>query len=145
MTGLTSIQIEGEKIGLKFGLEANRMFLEHIGAAFARIDKKHYNEQDVAALLYAGYINHCTVNDVLPEHKKGWFINWVEDNVEEQAQEFERVAREYEGSKHTKRMIKTMNEAAEELKKKMMNLTGNLSNLSVTENLASEATGSSQT
>lgn len=145
MTGLTSIEIDGESIGLKFGLEANRMFLEHIGSDFGRIDKKHYNETDVAALLHAGYVNYCTTHDETPLHKIGYFIGWVEDNLEEKATEFERVAHVYEESKHTKRMIRNMNDATEELKKKMKTLTGSSSNLSVTENLASEATGSSLT
>lgn len=145
MNGKTSITINGEAIGLKFGMEANRMFLDHIGANYFRIELKHYNEKDVAALLYAGYVNHCMVLDFEPEHKLGFFIEFVDDNMEECAAEFERVARVYEESKSTRRVIKGLNQAEDEIKKKMKNLTGTSSNLSVTENLASAATGSSQT
>ncbi len=145
MNGLTSITIQGREIGLKFGMQAARLFLQHMSNDFDRLEHHFYNEKDIANLLYAGYVNYCSINDEVPSMTLGRFIDMVEDNLEECSSDFERVARVWEESKHTRRLMEGISKAAEEAtsKKKKMKRTGNSSSLSVTENLASKATKNS--
>lgn len=118
MTGLTSIEVNGKTIGLKFGMQAARIMVGHMALDYDRLEKKYYNERDIANLLYAGYINHCTIREEEPKMKLGDWIEFVEDNLEEMGSEFERVAKVFEESKSTKRTLESMKVPGEDVKKK---------------------------
>lgn len=119
MTGLTSIQVNGKAVGLKFGMQAARIIVGHLVLDFERLEKKYYNERDIANLLYAGYLNHCTISDVEPTMTLGKWIDFVEDNLDEMKPEFERIARVFEESKSSRRTLDAL-KVEEEVKKKKL-------------------------
>lgn len=125
--GYTSIVIDGETLGLKFGMPANRIFMEYVALNADRIANGSYNETDIGNLIYAGYINNCMIKDEEPRYKLGFFIGFVDDNLydDEQKGEFERIARVYEESKQTKKMIEAITNVADDLKKKLTGMPSN--------------------
>ncbi len=142
MTGLTSIIIDNELIGLKFGLQANQLYLNHLikkSDGGKRVVVEDLTVYDIGQLIYAGYLNHCTIQDKEPIHDIEFFLSWVEDNFEESRGDILRITEVYRDSKHTKKAVERLNEKAEEIKKKTAQLTGSTSNLTVTGNSESEA------
>lgn len=119
-SGLTSINVKGEDIKIRFGIPAVRMFLEKIGDDSLLIKNDIVNEMGIANLIYAGYVNNCMVNDEVPTKKLGFFLEYVEeafvdDEVNKRLQE---IAECYGNSKYKKSIIDKAEEKLKELKKK---------------------------
>lgn len=139
--GYTSIDFNGEKLGIKFGMPANQAFFIELKENPSKLimDGAALTLIGAARLLYYGYLNNCEVKDVLPVYTKGDFVEWMEEvDIDPERQHVYRELYQcYIESKYTKawdeRLQKLLD--AEEEKKKMMNPIGNTSNLSATENL----------
>lgn len=135
MTGLCSINMNGEQVLLKFGMPACRYFMEHVSQDhIAPLSGDSVNETGLSYLLYAGYYNHCIIQDRKPEKSLADFMDFVELNIDnpEVQKELLAVGECFRESKPAQKFIEKVNEAAEEIKKK---LTGMKSNVSATENL----------
>ena len=85
----TSIEINGEKVGLKFGMAsfrylANTKFVENDDAL---------NEIGIAKILYSGYYNNCIIKDAEPKFTLEDFVDLIEANLknEEFINEIKRI------------------------------------------------------
>lgn len=119
-SGYTSIIVDGEKIDLRFGIPAVRMYLEKIATDEVSISNESINEIGVATLIHCGYVNNCMVKDIVPEKTFGFFLEfveqaWIDDEVKKQ---LEHVSKVYAESKYTKKVIENANKNVEEIKKK---------------------------
>lgn len=78
--GYTQIEIDGNVVGIKFGLPALRMLLEK-AIEFPNIwnDNTTFNEAGWAYMLYFGYINNCMLKEMSPVFKFEIFMDYVED------------------------------------------------------------------
>jgi hypothetical protein len=78
----TTITINDQKIGLKFGMASFRYLSDKFveGISF---DKGELTEIGISHLIYAGYYNNCLVKDVLPELKFENIVDFVESNIKE--------------------------------------------------------------
>lgn len=120
-SGLISITVESEKIDLRFGIVATRMFLEKMVDDPTIISGETINEIGAAHLIYCGYVNNCMVMDRTPDKTLGFFIAFVEqafidDSVKNQ---IIAVAKAYAESKYSKKVIDTAKENIEDSKKKL--------------------------
>jgi hypothetical protein len=137
MTGLCCINMDGEQVPLKFGMPACRYFMEHVSQDhIAPLSGDSVNETGLSYLLYGGYYNHCIMKDKVPEKTLGDFMDFVELNIDnpEVQKELLAVGECFRESKPAQKFIEKVNEATEEIKKK---LTGMKSSASATENLGS--------
>lgn len=135
MNGYIALEINGEKVGLKFGMPANRMFTEKMAENIDLISKDGVvNEIGVAYLIYFGYLNNCLVKEETQKYGFGYFLEYVEDAIlnPDLMPSLVAVSQCYADSRFTQEWVKRIDESTEEVKKKM---TGIISNLSVTENL----------
>jgi hypothetical protein len=124
-SGLCSITVNGEAIGLRFAIVATRMFLEKMVEEPEIISGDTINEVGAANLIYCGYVNNCMVKDMVPEKTLGFFLEFVEqafvdEGVKNQIIE---VAKVYSESKYSKKVIEATKDNLDEAKKK---LTGTL-------------------
>lgn len=76
--GYTSIEINGEKIGLKFGMKAIGLIQENCKDMDLN-DKIALATIGTAHILYAGYINNCMVKQMVPVHDFQFFYDALED------------------------------------------------------------------
>ena len=76
----TTITINGETIGLKFGMASLRYLTDKIvsGIAFENDD---LNEIGISHILYGGYINNCYVKNEKPSYLFEQFVDWVESSL----------------------------------------------------------------
>lgn len=76
----TTITINDQKVGLKFGMASFRYLSEKFveGISF---DRGELTEIGIAHLIYAGYYNNCLVKNVLPELKFEELVDFVESNI----------------------------------------------------------------
>jgi len=83
----TTLTINGEKIGLKFGMASFRYlsegkFIE--GKSFAN---NQLTEIGIAHILYSGYYNNCLVKDTDVKYSFEYFVDYIEMNfADEQIQ-----------------------------------------------------------
>jgi hypothetical protein len=126
--------MDGETVNLKFGMPACRYFMEHVSEDHvAALSGDSINETGVAYLLYAGYYNHCIIEDKKPEKKLSDFMDFIElnlDNADVQ-KELVSIGECFQQSKSVKKFIEKVEVATQEIKK---NLTGMKSSLSATAN-----------
>jgi hypothetical protein len=81
-SGKCSILINGETIDLRFGMHAARTYFEKaINEGSAFYSGNILNEMGIASLIYAGYENHCLVNDKKIVKTLGYFLEFVEDSL----------------------------------------------------------------
>jgi hypothetical protein len=137
--GYCQIVVNGETIGLRFGMLANRMMAERFLTDSTIMNNGQLNEVGIAYLIYAGYCNWCAVKDEQPKYKVGYFIEYVEEcEVDEtKLQEFQNIGDVYSKSKFTGKYLEEINKVTEEIKKKITEKSqesGMKSNHSVTEN-----------
>ena len=73
----TTITINDQKVGLKFGMASFRYLSEKFveGISF---NNGELTEIGIAHLIYSGYLNNCLVKDVIPQHKFEYFSDYVE-------------------------------------------------------------------
>ncbi len=76
----TTITINDQKVGLKFGMASFRYLSDKFkdGISF---ENGELNEIGVAHLVYSGYYNNCLVKDVLPEMTFENLVDYVETNI----------------------------------------------------------------
>lgn len=121
-------------VKLRFGMPANRLIFAKLieKPDFLKADK--INEQGIAFLMHAGYVNACMADNIPETLTFADFYEFVEDNID-QLDTFNMVATCYSNSRHTQKMIDKVNQATEEVKKKIHTSTGTPSNPSATETL----------
>lgn len=135
-SGVCSITVQGEEIGLRFGMPANRMIIEKMAQDEDMLVSNKIDEKGIAWLIYAGYVNECLAKDLKPIKKPGDFFVFVEECLVKEGGEemLTNVADIYAQSKFTKKSLKQINDATEAIKKKMIS-TGTRSNPLPTESL----------
>jgi hypothetical protein len=76
----TTITINDQKVGLKFGMASFRYLSDKFkdGISF---ENGELNEIGVAHLVYSGYYNNCLVKGVLPELTFENLVDYVEANI----------------------------------------------------------------
>ena len=76
----TTITINNQKVGLKFGMASFRYLSDKFkdGISF---ENGELNEIGVAHLVYSGYYNNCLVKGVLPELTFENLVDYVELNI----------------------------------------------------------------
>lgn len=76
----TTITINHQKVGLKFGMASFRYLSDKFkdGISF---ENGELNEIGVAHLVYSGYYNNCLVKGVLPELTFENLIDYIEANI----------------------------------------------------------------
>ena len=107
------ITINGNLVGLKFGMLATQLFYEVIEKGKRVMIGDTVNELGIAYLLYFGYINNCEVKQVDPSLTFEDFYNLVEDSTNGN----EEITKALECWSNSQTMKKAV-EQAEEAKKK---------------------------
>ena len=76
----TTITINDQKVGLKFGMASFRYLSDKFidGVSF---ENGELNEIGVSHLVYSGYYNNCLVKGVLPEMTFENLVDYVEVNI----------------------------------------------------------------
>jgi hypothetical protein len=76
----TTITINDQKVGLKFGMASFRYLSDKFkdGISF---ENGELNEIGVSHLVYSGYYNNCLVKSVLPEMTFENLVDYVETNI----------------------------------------------------------------
>jgi hypothetical protein len=76
----TTITINDQKVGLKFGMASFRYLSDKFkdGISF---ENGELNEIGVSHLVYSGYYNNCLVKGVLPEITFEDLVDYVEINI----------------------------------------------------------------
>ena len=108
-TNYTDIQIDGKKVGLKFGMPSYQMFVEKIKMfpQLINTDGETMNEAGYAYIIYFGYINNCMIKDVAPNIPFEKFIDYVESiyDSEETANEVAKVFQVWADSRDVKKLV----------------------------------------
>jgi len=76
----TTIDIEGNTIGLKFGMASFRYLQGRLKSGIS-YNGNELTEIGFAQILYSGYYNNCIVKDIVPEYKFEYFVDFVEKNL----------------------------------------------------------------
>ena len=76
----TTIEIDGQKLGLKFGMASFRYLQSKFidGVSFNGND---LNEIGIAHILYSGYYNNCIIKDIIPSYTFEHFVDFIENNL----------------------------------------------------------------
>jgi hypothetical protein len=131
MNGNCEIRINGQTVGLKFGLPAMSIIHKKT-ALIENLDDAVVNQVLVAHILSAGYINHCIIKEIEPTLEFESFVDFVEEGgINESVGE------------DLKKVMKVFNEAKEvraakitsAITEKKSRLNGTTSKEPVTENL----------
>ncbi len=79
----TTITINDQKVGLKFGMASFRYVADKLkdGITF---ENGEINEIGIAHLVYSGYYNNCLVKGVLPEITFETLLDYIEANIMKQ-------------------------------------------------------------
>jgi hypothetical protein len=75
-----TIDIEGKKIGLKFGMASFR-YLQNRFKDEVSFNGSTLTEIGFAQILYSGYYNNCIIKDVVPEYNFEFFVDFIENNL----------------------------------------------------------------
>lgn len=84
-SGRCSINMNGEKIDLIFGMPACEKFYLDIAEGRVLTDDEGniLSSTGVACLLYAGYFNGCVYNNAPVKHTVGTFLEFMEAHIED--------------------------------------------------------------
>jgi hypothetical protein len=130
--------MNGAKIDLLFGMPAVEYVFRKAEDGSMILDEEGntVGNSSIVFLIYAGYHNSCIANGLTPKIPISNFFDWVEEMVEaeEGKKELAIVAETYRDSKSTKKFQDRADKQVEEIKKKMEEMSGRISNPSVTEN-----------
>lgn len=80
----TTLTINGEKIGLKFGMASFRYLSEgrfKEGKSFAN---NQLTEIGIAHIIYSGYMNNCIVKEIDEIYNFEFFVDYLENNISNQ-------------------------------------------------------------
>src|SRR5262245_54620050 len=110
MTGLTTIQINGQAVGLKFAYPAIKWFTEESTKSdiyFTPGIDSTFTVEGLAKLIQCAYKNHCMIEEVEPTLSYRHFYEYVEVNqdTEEGQKELLRVTEVYASSSVIKKLI----------------------------------------
>jgi hypothetical protein len=132
MNGYIAIEINSEKLGIKFGMPANEWFTRKLEEDNSLVGVDGSTSLiGVAYLIFYGYLNNCLHKDIEPTYKVGHFIEWVEEvSIDSENRILDEIGQCYIDSKFTKAWVERIEKATEEVKKKMI---GNTLNPSATE------------
>lgn len=139
MNGFYSIKIDGEMVGLTFGMPANRWLYEKFHECPDLISGTDINDVGVAWLIYYGYKNNCLITDKTPIISFGKVMEEVMELelTDEGKAILQEVGKVFSESRFTIKYSEDINKKYEEVKKKM-NLksqpTGKKSKASATTN-----------
>jgi hypothetical protein len=130
--------MNGEDVTLLFAMPACEYFQAKIteGSIIVDDDGNTVGNTSLAFLMHAGYWNNCIANGKAPKLKIGDFLQWLEDNVDEEPvqKQLLTVAEAFRDSQSVERFKNRAEKQTEELKKKIAELNGMKSNLSAMEN-----------
>lgn len=76
----TTIEIEGKIIGLKFGMASFRYLQSRFKDGIS-YNGNTLTEVGFAQILYSGYHNNCIIKDIIPEYSFEYFVDFVENNL----------------------------------------------------------------
>lgn len=110
MNGLTTIQINGQPVGLKFAYPAIKWFAEATQKEdifFTPGIDSTFTIEGLAKLLQCAYRNHCLIKEVEPTLAYESFFEYVEANqdTEEGQKELLRVTEVYATASVIKKLI----------------------------------------
>jgi hypothetical protein len=115
----TTITINDQKVGLKFGMASFRYLSDKFkdGISF---ENGELNEIGVAHLVYSGYYNNCLVKGVLPEITFENLVDYVETNImkPEFLEELKNIIKVWGESDMIKSNIVSSEEVEDKTKKK---------------------------
>lgn len=77
----TTITINGEKIGLKFGMASFRYLSEGKFVEGKAFSNNELTEIGIAHILYSGYYNNCLVKDYEIIYSFENFVDFIESNI----------------------------------------------------------------
>lgn len=119
-SGYTTIEIDGAKVGLKFGLPALRQLGEK-DKTVPLYDNGNYSDLGIAHIIYAGYCNNQYIKDESPSIPFGKFYEFVEDcisDVEKAVSLIRPVIECFEQSKYVAPLAVKPGKEEDEAKKK---------------------------
>jgi hypothetical protein len=115
----TTITINDQKVGLKFGMASFRYLSDKFkdGISF---ENGELNEIGVAHLVYSGYYNNCLVKGVLPEMTFENLVDYVEANImkSEFLEELKNIIKVWGESDMIKSNVVSSEEVEDKTKKK---------------------------
>lgn len=115
----TTITINDQKVGLKFGMASFRYLSDKFkdGISF---ENGELNEIGVAHLVYSGYYNNCLVKGVLPELTFENLVDYIEANImkNEFLEELKNIIKVWSESDMIKTNIAATQDVEEKTKKK---------------------------
>lgn len=79
----TTITIENQEIGLKFGMWSARYLADKLTNPFCFV-KDEITEIGIAHLVYAGYMNNCAVKDEKPTLTFEQVVDFVESSTKDE-------------------------------------------------------------
>jgi hypothetical protein len=136
-SGLCAIQMNGEDVTLLFAMPACEYFQSKIteGSILIDDDGNTIGNSSLAFLINAGYWNNCIANGRAPKKKIGDFLEWVESSIDDESVQTQllAVAEAFRDSQSLERFKKRTEKQTEELKKKIVELNGQISNPSAME------------
>jgi len=76
----TTITINDQKVGLKFGMASFRYLSEKFidGISF---ENGSLNEIGISHIIFSGYYNNCIVKEIKQEYNFEYFVDFVEKNL----------------------------------------------------------------
>ena len=114
----TTITINDQKVGLKFGMASFRYISDKLkdGISF---ENGEINEIGIAHLIYSGYYNNCLVKGVLPEITFETLLDYIEANIMKQnfIDELKEIIKVWGDSDMIKQNVATNNQQEEPKKK----------------------------
>ena len=114
----TTITINDQKVGLKFGMASFRYISDKLkdGISF---ENGEINEIGIAHLIYSGYYNNCLVKGVLPEITFETLLDYIEANIMKQdfIDELKEIIKVWGESDMIKQNVATPNQEEEPKKK----------------------------
>jgi hypothetical protein len=126
--------MNGEDVTLLFAMPACEYFQAKIteGSIIVDDDGNTVGNTSLAFLMHAGYWNNCIANGKAPKLKIGDFLQWLEENVDEEPvqKQLLTVAETFRDSQSVERFKNRAEKQTEELKKKIAELNGMKSSLS---------------
>lgn len=77
----TTITVNGEKIGLKFGMASFRYLSEGKFIEGKSFQNNVITEIGIAHIIYSGYMNNCLVKDIEETYSFEYFVDFIESNL----------------------------------------------------------------
>ena len=78
----TTINIDEQKIGLKFGMYAARYLSTKLSNEFC-FQGEEITEIGISHVIYAGYLNNCAIKDIKPELTLERVVDFVEGSIKD--------------------------------------------------------------